>query len=401
MFKYFKGRISQGFVSLYSGRMVLRIAGALLGLFVPIFLYELFNLNLKYVIYYYLIGNLLYGFSVAWGAKYLDKVGLRRSLRISIFWGAIYYFIFYLLDQTSSDSDWLLVLIILSVVFLTIHRLMYWIPLHTDLAKFTNKKNRARQLSLMEATTVFLGAIMPLLAGWILFRHSYDILFLIAIIVYFISFIPFSTLPKIKEVFSWTYLQTWKEFFSRRRRKTVLAYAGDGAESVVGVVIWPIFIWELLAGNYFEVGALSSLIVVVTIILQLFAGRFVDLSSKKRVLQFGTLFYASGWIIKIFIATAFQIFIASTYHNLARIFTRTPFDTLNYEKAADQGHYIDEYTVIHEMAVQFGKALMSVFILILILFFSVQWTFILAALASLTLNFLADEEVITRESLVS
>lgn len=396
MFKYFKGRISRGFVSLYSGRMVLRIAGALLGLFLPIFLYELFDLNLKYVIYYYLIGNLLYGFSVAWGAKYLDKVGLKRSLLISIFWGAIYYFIFYLLDQISSDSDWLLALIILSLVFLTIHRLMYWVPLHTDLAKFTNKKNRARQLSLMEATTVFLGAIMPLLAGWILFRHSYDVLFLIAIIVYFISLIPFTTLPKTKEIFSWTYLQTWKEFFSRGRRKTVLAYAGDGAESVAGVIIWPIFIWELLAGNYFEVGALSSLIVSVTVILQLFVGKFTDLSSKKNILKYGTLFYALGWIFKIFIVTAFQIFITSTYHNLARIFTRTPFDTLNYEKAADQGHYIDEYTVIHEMAVQFGKALMSVFILILILFFSIQWTFILAALASLTLNLLADDELVER-----
>lgn len=396
MFKYFKGRISRGFVSLYSGRMVLRIAGALLGLFLPIFLYELFDLNLKYVIYYYLIGNLLYGFSVAWGAKYLDKVGLKRSLLISIFWGAIYYFIFYLLDQISSDSDWLLALIILSLVFLTIHRLMYWVPLHTDLAKFTNKKNRARQLSLMEATTVFLGAIMPLLAGWILFRHSYDVLFLIAIIVYFISLIPFTTLPKTKEIFSWTYLQTWKEFFSRGRRKTVLAYAGDGAESVAGVIIWPIFIWELLAGNYFEVGALSSLIVAVTVILQLFVGKFTDLSSKKNILKYGTLFYALGWIFKIFIVTAFQIFITSTYHNLARIFTRTPFDTLNYEKAADQGHYIDEYTVIHEMAVQFGKALMSVFILILILFFSIQWTFILAALASLTLNLLADDELVER-----
>lgn len=396
MFKYFKGRISRGFVSLYSGRMVLRIAGALLGLFLPIFLYELFDLNLKYVIYYYLIGNLLYGFSVAWGAKYLDKVGLKRSLLISIFWGAIYYFIFYLLDQISSDSDWLLALIILSLVFLTIHRLMYWVPLHTDLAKFTNKKNRARQLSLMEATTVFLGAIMPLLAGWILFRHSYDVLFLIAIIVYFISLIPFTTLPKTKEIFSWTYLQTWKEFFSRGRRKTVLAYAGDGAESVAGVIIWPIFIWELLAGNYFEVGALSSLIVSVTVILQLFVGKFTDLSSKKNILKYGTLFYALGWIFKIFIVTAFQIFITSTYHNLARIFTRTPFDTLNYEKAADQGHYIDEYTVIHEMAVQFGKALMSVFILILILFFSIQWTFVLAALASLTLNLLADDELVER-----
>jgi len=225
-------------------------------------------------------------------------------------------------------------------------------------------------------------------------------LFLIAILIFFISLIPFATLPKTKEVFSWSYGQTWKEFFSRRRRRVVLAYFGDGAESVIGVVIWPIFIWELLSGNYFKVGALSSLIVVVTIFLQLSVGRFADKGNKRKMLKYGSIFYAFGWIIKIFIATAFQIFITSAYHSLARIFTRAPFDALNYEKAADQGHYIDEYTVIHEMAVQFGKSFMLVFVLLLLPFFNVQWTFVLAAIASLSMNFLADEEVIKRESLI-
>jgi len=400
MFKYFKGRVSQGFVAIYSGRMVLRISSALIGLFLPIFLYELFKFDVKYVIYYYMIGHLLYGFMVAWGCKYLNKVGLRRSLRISVVWGAAYYVTFYFLDKFNSgwlteQHDKVVLLLILAIVFLTLYRLMYWVPLHTDIAKFTSKRNRAKQLSLIEATTVVLQAIMPIVAGWILLRHGYSVLFLIAIIIYFSSLIPLITLPRTKEHFCWTYAQTWKEFFSRKRRKAILAFMGDGAENVVGVVIWPIFIWELLQRNYFEVGALSSLIVVVTVVLQLLIGRFTDLSDKKRMLQFGSVFYAIGWVIKIFILTAFHIFIVSTYHNLARIFSRTPFDVLTYEKAADQGHYVDEYTVIHEMAVQFGKVLMLVFVLILTGFFSIQWTFILAAMASLAVNFLADEEIIS------
>ncbi|MDD5071313.1 MAG: hypothetical protein PHQ42_01110, partial [Patescibacteria group bacterium] len=187
MFKYFKGRISHGFVSLYSGRMVLRITDGLLGLFLPIFLYELFNLNLRFVIYYYLIGNLLYGLTVALGAKHLNKVGLRRSLWVSIIWGAVFYFIFYLLDRKVNSSEWLwnykevFFFLALSIFFLTIHRIMYWIPLHTDLAKFTSKSNRAKQLGLMEATAISLGAITPLIAAWILFHYNYAIFFLFRI----------------------------------------------------------------------------------------------------------------------------------------------------------------------------------------------------------------------------
>ena len=43
----------------------------------------------------------------------------------------------------------------------------------------------------------------------------------------------------------------------------------------------------------------------------------------------------------------------STYHN-CRVFAKTPFDALNYDIAADHGHYVDEYTVIREMAIAIG-----------------------------------------------
>ncbi len=371
------------------------IAGGLLGIFVPIFLYQLFDFNLRYVIYYYLIGHSLYGLTVAWGAKYLNKIGLRRSLKISIIWGSLYYLCFYFLDKyVGVDSNFLehknlIILLISLVIFtLTINRLLYWLPLHTDLAKFTNKRNRGKELSLMEATTVVIKSILPLVSGVILALYSYDILFLIAIIIYLLGFIPFAALPRTKERFSWGYLETWKEFFSKKRRRAIYAYMGDGAENAVGIIFWPIFIWEILNGNYFEVGALTSLIVVISIILQLIIGKFIDSKDKSKLIKYGSVFYSIGWIIKIFIATAFQIFITSTYHNLTKIFTRTPFDTLYYESAADQGHFVDEYTVIHEMAVQFGKVIILLFALVLVPYFSIQWIFLLAAISSLFINFL-------------
>lgn len=403
-FKYFDGEISQGFVSLFSARMTLRISSALLGLFLPIFLYELFDFNLTYVLYYYMVGHLLYALTVAWGCQYLNKIGLRRSIRISVILGAVYYSAFYFLDKrfetVGTIDSGVLWLLASTIFFLTLHRIMYWTPLHTDMAKFTNKKNRGKQLSLIEATTLGLGAVMPLAAGLILTSYNYDILFLIAIVIYFTSLIPLMTLPKTNERFSWTYLETWKEFLGHKRKRTVLAYMGDGAEAVVGMVIWPIFIWELLKGNYFEVGALSSLIVAVTVVLQLLMGRYADNGNKKRMLKLGNALYALGWIFKIFILTSFQIFIASTYHNLIKIFARTPFDALSYEKAADQGHFVDEYTVIHEMAIQFGKFFMLLFVSFIIYFVSLEWAFVFAALSSMAMNYIADEKVKSKRSLV-
>jgi len=403
MIKYFKGRISQGFVAIYSGRMILRIAGSLLGIFLPIFLYEIFGFELKYVIYYYLINYILYPLIIGWGAQYLNKIGLRRSLQINLFFGALFYVCFYFLDKIVVNTwldpqvtDKVIILLILSLIVNTLWRTLYWTPLHTDIAKFTSKTNRGKQLSVMEATTVLLGAIMPLIAGWVISQYSYDVLFFIAILVYLFALMPFLHLPRTRERFGWSYLETWKEFFSKERRRVVLAYMGDGAEGVVGIVIWPIFMFELLNGNYVEVGLLSSLIVLATMMLQLIVGRFTDSGGKRRMLHIGSILYAIGWIVKIFIITAFQIFIASTYHSLVRIFSRTPFDALTYEKAADQGHFVDEFTVIHEIAISLGRVVMLLLVLLLIPFFSMQWTFLIAAMASLLMNFLTDEEAIEK-----
>ncbi|MCK5320694.1 hypothetical protein KAJ61_04885, partial [Candidatus Parcubacteria bacterium] len=315
MLKYFIGRISQGFFAIYSMRALLRVSTALLGLFLPIFLYELFDFKLQYVIYYYLAGSLLYGVLVAWGARHLNQIGLKRSIRVSVVLGALYYVCFYVLGLANSSNKLeVIALLILSLVFITLHRILHWVPVHTDIAKFTNRLNRAKQISLMEVTAHIAHATMPLAAGWILLFYSYDILFLIVIVLYISALIPLMNLPKTRERFTWTYTETWKEFFSRNRRKTVLAYLSDGAEAIVGFVIWPIFIWELLHGNYLEVGAISSLIVIATIFLQLAMGKLIDKKDKKKLLKWGNAMYAFGWVAKIFIASAFQIFVASTFH---------------------------------------------------------------------------------------
>ena len=400
--KYFYGNISRGFISLYTTRMIFRMAGGLLGIFFPIFLYELFNFQFEFIIYYYLIRYGLYGLTVGWGAQYLNKIGLRRSMRISVIWLILSYSVLYFLNQYIKGNGEgidtapvaVLILVGLGLLFTTLRNLMYWVPVHTDMAKFTNKNNRAKQLSLLEATTVIFKALLPAVAGVIISFYSYDVLFILIIFLFLSGIIPLMTVPRTRERFRWGYLQTWKEFLSKKRRRTVLAYMGDGAENVIGIIVWPVFMWKVLEGSYLEVGILSTLVIIVTVLFQLGLGKSTDKKDKNRMLKFGTFFYSLGWIAKMFVATAFHIFIVSTYHNLAKIFTRTPFDAMTYEKAADQGHYVDEYTVIHEMAVNFGRFLMLWVVLAMISYVSLEWTFILGALAALTLNFLTQDHII-------
>ncbi len=133
-----------------------------------------------------------------------------------------------------------------------------------------------------------------------------------------------------------------------------------GAENLIGIVVWPIFIYEVLKGNYFKVGMISIIIIEITVIFQLIVGKYIDNYIKeKKVLKIGTFLVSLGWVLKIFITTAFQVFVIGSYHSLSSILTRTPIGSLRYETAADGGHYVDELTVLYEMIIQTSKVLIA------------------------------------------
>ncbi|NOY35792.1 MAG: MFS transporter [bacterium] len=381
--KYFDGDVSRGFVSLYAAKTMVMIAMGLMGLFLPIFIYNLFGQNIQYTFLYYATGYFFYGLFVAYGAKFLNRFGFRKALRLSVFLGASFYAIFYFIDKSNYAY-----LIPLSVLVLVLYRVFYWIPYHVDFAKFTDKKNRGKQLSSVMATRLAISVFIPLIAGWIIERFSFDVLFVMAIVLYLLSGIPYLAIPRTREKFSWTYRETWKQLLSKDRRKTILAYVAYGAEEVVGFIVWPIFIFQILDGDYFKVGALSTFIIAATIAAQLSLGKYIDGGRREKVLGWGSVLYSVGWIIKIFIASAFQIFVVGAYHSFARVFLRTPFNAMTYEMAADNGHYVDEFTVIKEMAIQIGKTATALAIMVISLFLAVQWTFVLAAGAVLLFNLL-------------
>ena len=93
-----------------------------------------------------------------------------------------------------------------------------------------------------------------------------------------------------------------------------------------------------------------------------------------------------GWIFKIFVLSAAHVFFVGLYHNIVKIFTKTPFSAILYDMSAEQGKYVDEFTVLREMASHSGRALSLIVISALSLMVPIGWTFVIAAAASIALN---------------
>ena len=201
-------------------------------------------------------------------------------------------------------------------------------------------------------------------------------------------------MPKTSNKYSWSFKQTWKEFFYHKNSKMALSFMAQGGENIIGLYLWPIFLYQLFDGDLLDVGAVSTLIVAGTVVLQLVIGKFIDKFGKSDgILRMGSALYSLGWIFKVFVITAFEVFIAGVYHSISKIFTSTPLQSINYDISSEQDEYIDEYNVIREMYVNAGRFTVALVVVALSLIVSIKWLFIIGAILSLIFHLISEKDL--------
>lgn len=373
---YLKGKFPPSLGALFMNRILQAVSFGFFDLFLPIFLYQQFNNSLGIVLVYFIFDFLLYVLTVPLGARLMSKLGLRESMIVSSIFLVGFYIAFRFFNPVYL---YLIIPLALRMVF----RNLYWVPYHTEFTEFTDRFHRGKQIGLLEAIYAVLSIGIPITAGFILSNYGFDYLFILAIIIVVLSIIPLFLTQKVKEKYAWGYFKTFRKLFSRGNKRTTLAFFADGLQDGVGLIIWPVFIFIILEGKYSSVGIVITLVVFVTVILKLVFGFLSDKMSKHKLLRYGSFFYALGWVFKSMVDSAGHIFVAGTYHDFSKVVMRLPFDTIRYERAADWGHYVDEYTVLREIAINAGRVVTLIIALGLIQFVDVRAVFYLAAFASL------------------
>ena len=265
----------------------------------------------------------------------------------------------------------------------------YWSPYHIDFAKFLDPHHRGKQLGKYYGLQEAVGILAPMIAAFILIRFGYEMNFLIGLILTMASIVPLFFVPKYSVTYEFGYFESFRKLFSKKYRSMTFSMIALGAENIIGVIVWPIFLFSVFNGNYLEVGFVMTIIVVISMIIELIVGRQVDQLTARRILRVGSWIYAFGWIAKGLVQTIAGVFAASTFHSFGSIMMRIPLDTMSFQQAADSGHYIDEFTVLREMSIGIGRVIILVLLIPITMKFSIGSAFFIAAIVSLGVNWLA------------
>jgi len=373
-----------GFLELFiSKRLIQGLATAMMGMFLPIFLYEVSGQQFSFVAAFFAFASIGYVLFLVPGMKLTNYIGFSKALAFGALFSVIQFVALYFTDETNYMT--FIIPITLAVIGF---RVFHWVPYHVDFTAFTKGGERGRDVSLMFAAIAFMGMLGPILAGYIVTHSGYNVLFLICMLLLAAAGVSYLFVPAVEEKFTWSFVETVHNLFSHRFRNVLVGEMANGAEVIVTLVAWPIFLYEVLNGNFLQIGMLSTVIVAVTIVIQLLVGKYLDTkgNNKTNTLKRGSIFYSVGWLIKIFVLSATQIFFIGLYHNIAKIFIKTPYSAILYDMSGEQGRYVDEFTVMKEMASHIGRAMALGVMIVLTLYVSIEWTFIIGAIASLLVN---------------
>ncbi len=384
--EYYKNlHLSRNLIYLYTSRLLMQVAIGALSVFTALYFYEQFNQSFTAVMLIFAPLYLLFVVLTPISAMLIRHVGMKKLMIIAVLFHPFAYIslLFWETNQTLALAGFIL--------FVVLYRSLYWAPYNIDFAKFTNKENRGKQMSLLLNLSEILLTFTPIISGIIIASYGFDTMFIFSTVFMFLSAIPLLFIQDTREEFSFGYLETFKELFNKENRPLVLAQFGDGIQTVVRIAIWPIFIYLLLDGKYVAIGVVTSLTIFLLITLRFVLGDLEDRFDRKKLLKFGSFLSTTGWLVKVFIDTGFEIFVADTYHRVGRMVNRLSFDITTYDQASDNGHYIDEYTVLKELAVNMGRGFMVLVSIWLAATFSITATFIFAAIATVSMTLLHRE----------
>jgi len=274
-------------------------------IFVPLFIFTQgmkawgsFNNALLLVALYYIVERILISIIVFPLSKFIEKIGFRRSISLSVVFLIGYTVSLLLVPQ---NINWLIV----SVFCGALNIPFYWISRDSALSQDIDNKQMGTKMGYITILENISGLLGPFSGGAIVDFFGYQMLFVVALIVLTLSAIPLWWMPHHTHKNGVSIRGFWYFLTNGRYLHQAVANFGSAMNDYGNGVIWPLILF--FQGIRDErLGAIYSFVAVVTIAIQYITSKWFDRLRAKRdysdegvygIVSFGV---AVSWIARLF-----------------------------------------------------------------------------------------------------
>jgi len=304
---------------LYVSVAIRAFAYALIGIFIPIYLYEL-GYSLRVIFLFFAGYSFVRGAMKVPAVKFGARYGFRHMILLTVPLTIIAFLMLYSLPQ----YHWPLWLI---TIIYGVATSFYWVGYHFDFATSSNRQNRGAQVGLARIIQTLVSAASPFVGGLILLHYGFSTLFILGSGLLFLSAFPLFLSPDKYEKIDIHFKEIWKEQASWE----ALSFVAWGIERGVLLFVWPIILFIQL-GNFEEVGFVASVSLGASVITTVLVGVFIN-RRPRTFLRVGAVFSSFSWVLRGMATTVLQFSFVDVFYGISRIFVDIPFDTISMDKA--------------------------------------------------------------------
>ena len=279
----------KGIKAIYLNSMLRNMAGAISGIFLPIYVYQWGGLGAVAVMVL-LERGLMAVNSLVLG-KLVVKIGYKWSVLVSNLLLALNYF---LIANFSLSYE----LIVMVSVVSSLMTPLYWLPRLSIMTVDGDKDEMGVEvglLQLVEKTSSILG---PLLGGVILSVFGFRDLFILVALLTVFSGVPILFIKNHSLRDGVSVKGFWGWLTDKTNNHLVVSFWGQGWANLVDAYFWPIYFF-LAVSDFTIFGGLSSLTFALSTIMVFVAGKLFDVLRRKRGRQDENEYLVSTAIVSL------------------------------------------------------------------------------------------------------
>ncbi len=273
---------------------LVQFATALAGVFVPIYLWELGEPFWR-ILFFYLLASFYFVLIVPLFVSVIKRLDDKLLMLVSIPFLSVYFFGFNFLPQNP-------VLFYILPFFSALSALLFNVGYHVGFSGASDDDALGREIGSRYLITDLVRLGAPFLGGFIIaslgffqaFTLSTGLLLFSILPLFFFAHRPVSPDVSMKLVFK----------YLRHKKLMPFNFSGIGyaMETMVGVIIWPIFMFVVL-GSIKELGGVISAGLLGGAVVTFIIGFLSDAGRRRRVVRWSGLGVVAIWFLRIFART--------------------------------------------------------------------------------------------------
>ncbi len=284
-------------VSMYWNIFLRCMGTAMLGLFVPIYIYligkEQWGIvgGLRLMVAYVIVQRLLLFLLTIPMANVVGKLGFRLSVLL----GSLLLVFYYLIPILGGEEVWV-VMGMAAVASMSIP--LYWLSRHSILSVDGKHGKFGEEVSIVTLLERGAWILAPVVGGFVATVFGFKVLFALGAVIVMFSCVPLFYMKHHEKdgKISWRSFGRW--LGDRDKKHLWKAFAGEGADGLVTGFYWPVYVF-VMVGSMEILGGLTSASMLLAMVTTYLAGKLFDKRRAMGGLEDERVYWWAGGIFSV------------------------------------------------------------------------------------------------------